>query len=149
MGDFDRLLDGLDGDARAARERLLERLRDDGVPFAELEQAVAEQRLVLLPIERELRGEPKYTRAEMAEACEVDAEALDAVRRAAGLPVVGDGAREFSEADVEAGRRLKHVLDAGLPLEGVVDANRVMGRALAQIAAAMRQMVGEAVLRDA
>jgi adenylate cyclase len=35
-----------------------------------------------------------------------------------------------------------------MSLEGVIDANRVMGRALSQIAAAMRQMVGEAVLRD-
>ena len=149
MTDFEPLLDGLEGDARAARERLLRRLHDDGVPGAELERAVRENRLVLLPIERALRGEPKYTRAEVAEACEVDAAALDAVRRAAGLPQVADDAREFSEADVEAGRRLKRVLDAGLPLEGVVDANRVMGRALAQIAAAMRQLVGEAVLRDA
>ena len=149
MGDFDRLLDGMDGDARAARERLLQRLHDQGVPFSELEQAVAEQRLVLLPIERELRGEPKYTRTEMAEQCGVDPKSLDAVRRAAGLPLTGDDAREYSEADVEAGRRLKDVLDAGVPLEGVVDANRVMGRSLAQIAAAMRQLVGEAVLRDA
>jgi adenylate cyclase len=85
----------------------------------------------------------------MARECEVDPEALDAVRRAAGLPLVAGDAREFSDADVEGGRRLKRVLDAGMPLEGVVDANRVMGRALAQIAAAMRQMVGEAVLRDA
>lgn len=147
--EFDHLLDGLEGEARAARERLLRRLRDDGVPMAELERAVEENRLVLLPVERALRGEPKYTQAELAEACEVEASALDAVRRAAGLPLVENDAPEFSEADVEAGRRLKRVLDAGMPLEGVVDANRVMGRALAQIAAAMRQMVGEAILRDA
>jgi adenylate cyclase len=149
MSEFDRLLEGLDGDGRAARERLLTSLHERGVPLVELEQAVAEQRLVLLPIELELRGEPKYTRQEMADECEVDAKALDAVRRAAGLPLVEDGTRAFSEADLEAGRRLKRVLDAGIPLEGVVDANRVMGRGLAQIAAAMRQLVGEAVLRDA
>jgi adenylate cyclase len=41
------------------------------------------------------------------------------------------------------------VLDAGLPVEGLVDANRVMGRALAQIATAMRQLVGETVLQGA
>jgi adenylate cyclase len=147
--DFDRLLDGLEGDARAARERLLRRLHDDGVPVEELERAASENRLVLLPVERALRGEPKYTAAEVAEECGVDPEALDAVRRAAGLPVADPDAREFSDADVEAGKRLRHVLDAGMPLEGVVDANRVMGRALAQVAAAMRQLVGEAVLREA
>ena len=148
MGEFDDLLEGLDGDARSSRERLLRRLSDDGVPRDELRRAVEEDRLVLLPIERALRGEPKYTRAEMAEECGVDPAAMDAVRRAAGLPLVPADAREFSEADVEAGRRLKDVLDAGMQLERVVDANRVMGRALAQIAAAMRQMVGEAVLRE-
>ncbi|HEX2086360.1 MAG TPA: adenylate cyclase regulatory domain-containing protein [Solirubrobacteraceae bacterium] len=147
--DFDPLLEGLEGGAREARERLLRRLRDDGVPYEELKRAVEEHRLVLLPIERELRGEPKYTRAEMAAECGVEPEALDAVRRAAGLPAVEKAAREFSDADVEAGRRLKRVLDAGMPLERVADANRVMGRALAQIASAMRQMVGEAVLREA
>jgi adenylate cyclase len=150
MTDFDHLLDGLEGDARAARERLLRRLHDDdGFSTEELERAAQENRLVLLPVERALRGEPKYTREEMARECEVDPKALDAVRRAAGLPLVTGDAREFSDADVEAGRRLKWVLEAGMPLEGVVDANRVMGRALAQIAAAMRQLVGEAVLREA
>ena len=149
MGDFDELLDGLEGEARDARERLLRRLRDDGFSDDELRRATDEGRLVLLPVERELRGEPKYTRAEMAAECGIDPNVLDAVRRAAGLPLVEQGGREFSDADVEAGRRLKRVLDAGMDLEAVVDANRVMGRALSQIAAATRQMVGEAVLRDA
>jgi adenylate cyclase len=147
--DFDRLLDGLDGEARAARERLLRRLSDDGVPRAELERAVAEDRLVLLPVERALRGRPRYTLAEMVERVDVDPEAIEAVRRAAGLPIGDRDAVEWSDADIEASKRLKTVLDAGLPLEGVVDANRVMGRALAQIAAAMRQLVGEAVLEGA
>jgi adenylate cyclase len=98
MGDFDELLDGLEGDARAARERLLRRLREDGFSADDLRRASEENRLMLLPIERELRGAPKYTRAEMAEECGVDPAALDAVRRAAGLPVVGGDAREFSDA---------------------------------------------------
>ena len=147
--DFSRLLDGLEGDARAARERLLRRLDDDGVPVEEMERAVDEDRLVLLPVERALRGEPRYTLQGMVERCGVDGETIEAVRRAAGLPTIAEGAAEFSEADVEASKRLKTVLDAGLPVEGVIDVNRVMGRALAQIAAAMRQLVGEAALEDA
>ena len=149
MGDFDRLLDGLDGEARAARERLLTRLHDDGVPVSELEQAVEEDRIVLLPVERALRGEPEYTLEEMSELCGVEAPTIEAVRRAAGLPAAAGGAREFSDADVEASKRLKMVLDAGLPVDGLVDANRVMGRALMQIATAMRQLVGETVLQGA
>jgi adenylate cyclase len=112
----DDLLEGLEGDARAARERLLARLREDGVSEEELRRAVAEDRLVLLPVERALRGEPKYTMDEMVELCEVDAKTIEAVRRAAGLPLVADGEAEYSEADVEASKRLKTVLDAGLPV---------------------------------
>src|SRR5687768_8546951 len=123
MGDFDWLLDGVEGDARASRERLLSRLRDEGIPFEELEQAVAEDRLVLLPVERRLRGEPEYTLDEMVERCGVDGDTIEAVRRAAGLPPAAEGAREFSEADVDASKRLKTVLDAGLPVEGLIDAN--------------------------
>ena len=149
MGDFDRLLDGLDGEARAARERLLRRLSDEGVPDEELARAVEEDRLVLLPVERALHGDARYTLAEMVERCGVDGETITAVRRAAGLPGVPEGAVEFSEEDLEASKRLKTVLDAGLPVEGVVDMNRVMGRALAQIAAATRQLVGEVVLEGA
>ena len=148
MGEFDDLLEGLEGEPRAARERLLRRLRDDGVAPDELRRAVEEERLVLLPVERELRGAPKYTRAEMASECGLDPEILDAMRRAIGLPAVPEDAREFSDADVEGARRLSQVLDAGLELEAILDANRVMGRALAQVAAAMRQMVADAVLRE-
>ena len=144
---FDRLLDGLDGDARDARERLLHRLHDDGVPLDALRRAAEEDRLVLLPVERELRGEPKYTPEEMREKSGVEADAVAAVRRAAGLPVPSAGERAYSDADVDAARRLKGILDAGIPLEGIVDANRLMGRALGQIAAAMRQLVGEAVIK--
>ncbi|HEV2812983.1 MAG TPA: adenylate cyclase regulatory domain-containing protein [Solirubrobacteraceae bacterium] len=148
MGDFDDLLDGLESDARESRERLLTRLRDDGVTDEELRRAVEEERLVLLPVERALRGDARYTGQEMAERAEVDVETLAKVRRAAGLPFVADGEPGYGEGDVEVSRRLKTALDAGLPIEGIVDVNRVMGRALAQTAAAMRTLVGDAVLSE-
>ena len=148
MGDFDDLLDGLEGDARAARERLLERLRADGVADDELRRAVEEERLVLLPVERELRGEARYTPEEIAEQAGIERDVLATVRRAGGLPVLPEGERGYSERDLDTARRLKTALDAGLPLEGLVDVNRVMGRALSQTAAAMRQLVGEAFLRE-
>src|SRR5688572_31908385 len=61
------LLDGLEGDARAARERLLQRLHADGVGIGDLRRAAEEDRLVLVPVERALRGEAKYTGEEVAE----------------------------------------------------------------------------------
>jgi adenylate cyclase len=148
LTDFDRLLDGLEGEARDARERLLTRLRDDGVSDDELARAVEEDRLVLLPLERALRGDARYTGQEMADRAEVDVDVLARVRRAAGLPFVAEGEPGYGDGDVEVSRRLKMALDAGLPLEGILDVNRVMGRALAQTAAAMRTLVGEAFLQE-
>ena len=61
------LLDGVEGEARGARLELLRSLADDGVGLDELRQAIAEDRLVLLPVERALGGELKYTEREIAE----------------------------------------------------------------------------------
>ena len=62
------LLEGLEGDVRKSRLRLLTELADDGVPLDELRTAVAEDRLALLPVERVLGGgEERLTAAEVAE----------------------------------------------------------------------------------
>ena len=58
------LLKGLRGQARLGRQELLEQLHDAGVPLEELRQAVAENRLALVPVELALGGEGKYTAAE-------------------------------------------------------------------------------------
>ncbi|MEA2136487.1 MAG: hypothetical protein QOC68_4396, partial [Solirubrobacteraceae bacterium] len=51
------LLEGLEGDdARKARRELLEHLHDEGCSVDELREAVKEDRLVLLPVERLLAG---------------------------------------------------------------------------------------------
>ena len=49
------LLEGLEGESRESRRRLLEELSADGVALDELRQAVAEDRLALLPVERAAR----------------------------------------------------------------------------------------------
>ena len=61
--DFDQagLLDGLEGEDRAARERLLERLAGEGYTLEELKAAIKEDRLALLLVERVLGG--RYTAA--------------------------------------------------------------------------------------
>jgi adenylate cyclase len=142
------LLEGLDADARGARRELLARLEDDGVPLSELRDAVEQDRLALLPVERVLEGEGKrYTAEEVAKESGIDVETLRRQRAALGLPVPGEDERGYTEGDVEAAKRLRLLLDAGLPDDGILEATRVIGLAMSQIAAANNALVGEAMLR--
>ena len=142
------LLEGLDGDAKEARRELLKRLADDGVPLDELREAVEQDRLALLPVERLLEGEgARYTAAEVAERSGIEPETLRRQRAALGLPIAGEDEAAYTDGDLEAAKRLRRLLDAGLPEEGVTEATRVIGLAMSQIAAANNALVGEAMLR--
>lgn len=142
------LLEGLDGRERDARRRLLEELAAEGVPLEELKRAVAEDRLSLLPVERVLAGEgPRYTAVEVAERAGVEVELLERQRRALGLSVPARDERVFDDQDVEAAERIRAFLDAGLPEHGMFDVTRVVGMGMAQIAAATRELLADALLR--
>lgn len=141
------LLDGLEGDARAARGRLIGELLAGGATEDEIRAAAAEERLPLLPVDRALASEPKYTVEELAEVSGAPVEALMATRRAFGLTPVQPGEKVYDDSDVEVATSLKAVLDAGIPLEGVVELNRVIGRSMAQVAAAARGMFADAVFK--
>ncbi len=78
------LLDGLDGERRAARERLLERLMSEGFSENELRAAASENRLPLLPVERVLGA--RYTASEIEERTGVPAGVMVRVRQLLGLP---------------------------------------------------------------
>src|SRR2546423_13454014 len=84
------LLDGLEGEERDARLRLLEKLSDSGVPDDELRKAVEEQRLMLLPVERALGVERTLTAEEAAKRADVPIEFVKRFRRALGLPLSDD-----------------------------------------------------------
>ena len=148
--DFERegLLKGTRGKAREARRELLEELVDDGVPLTELRQAVAEDRLALLPVERFLEGAgPRYTVEEVAGKAGVDSELLIRNRASLGLPPPDPDAPANTDEDVEMAKRLRALLDAGLPADGIIENSRVIGLATAQIAAAANALAGEALLR--
>jgi adenylate cyclase len=138
------LLAGLDGPARGARLRLLSELAADGVPLEELRRAVAENRLVLLPVERVLGGEGRYTAGEVAERAGLEQDFLRRQRRAQGLAVPGDEIASFTDRDLEAARRLAALRAGGLPEEGILEVARVVGMAMSQLAAATRGLVVEA-----
>src|SRR3954470_18376781 len=81
------LLDGLDGEARAARLELLDRLHSEGATVDELRAAVADGLLVFLLAERLVDGPPRHRSRDVARDAGVPLELLAAMRRAHGLPV--------------------------------------------------------------
>jgi adenylate cyclase len=138
------LLGDLTGRAREARLALLEELTEQGVSLEELRRAVEENRLVLLPVERVFEeGQEQYTAAEIADGAGLDHEFLIKLMQALGAPIPADEDRVFGEADLEAARRAKLFLDAGLPHEGVLETSRIIGISMANLAEANVDLVGE------
>lgn len=138
------LLDGLSGKAREARLGLLEDLAKDGVPLEELKRAVEEDRLVLLPVERVFEeGTERYTAQEIAACAGLEHDFLVRLMRALGAPIPAGEERVYGEADLEAAKRAKLFLDAGLPEDGVLDTSRIIGISMANLADANRDLVGE------
>src|SRR3954464_11520830 len=107
------LLEGLEGEDREARERLLEQLSEDGVSDDELKKAVEEQRLALLPVERALGAHKSLTAEDVAERAGVSVDFVKRHRRALGLPQTENGERAFSEEDVGALEDVKRFIEAG------------------------------------
>jgi adenylate cyclase len=138
--DFDYAAEGLfddvEGDeARAARRRLLDYLIDEEqIEPDEIRLAHAEQRLVLLPVERALGGTPEFTAREVAELAGVDLELFIELRRSLGLAQPDRDQASYSEFDVKTMRAVRANLELGMSLEGVREINRVLGGVLSQLA---------------
>ena len=142
------LLDRVDDERdRAARRELLDRLHDDGVPMDELRRAAAEDRLVLLPVERALgSGGPQYTLAEVAERAGVDRDLALRNLKASGVPTPAEDDAVFDDADIEGLKRVKALLDAGLEPDRTFELIRVTTASMARIADATRLTIGESLI---
>jgi adenylate cyclase len=135
------LLGDLEGDARAARLALLEQLSGEGLSLEELRDAVAAGRLTLLPAERAIAGDgARYTAREIAELSGIELELLQRFRAALGVPYGDPDERAATEADLEAAKRTRALLDAGLPLDGLLQTARTVGMNTARIAQANREL---------
>ena len=140
--DAEGLCEGLEDDAaRAARRRLLDELHEQGMDVEELRRVVAEDKLVLAPVARELSSEARYTAREIAEQAGVEPAFLAASRRALGLPVPGDDERVYGEKDLEAAQLGSAHRAAGFDDEDALEVARVLGQGMARYAEATRALV--------
>ncbi len=138
------LLDGLEGEDRAARERLLERLASEGVGIDELKEAVAEERLALLPVERVLGGDTSARQIEQETG--VPANLTLRIRRLSGLPEVGPDDPVFTAEELEAARSVKLFLDAGFSEDAIAQITRVLGEGMSRLATTITAIFGNTFL---
>ncbi len=141
------LLEGLDGPAREARRELLEQLADAGVELKDLRVATEQGRLSLLPVERLMGGEERYSFEEIVELSGLEAGFLERLWRALGLAVPEAAERRFTDADLEAAKRAAAFKAAGLSEESILEISRVMSRAMANVAATMGSITVQDILR--
>lgn len=143
------LLEGLEGEARDARRKLLSELADDGVSLDELRAAVEEDRLAMLPVERvySTPGE-RYTIEEVAERAGVPRELLERYQRALGIRVPEPGERTLTEDVLEMAKLARAFIDAGLPEDGLLEVTRVIGLSMSQVARAVSQLTAESMLQE-
>jgi adenylate cyclase len=134
------LLEGLEGEARGARLKLLGELAGDGVSVEELREAAAAGRLALLPVERVLTGEGRYTSREIAEQAGVDLDELQRANAALGIPNPDPDEKALGEADLEAARRLRTFREFGLPEEETLQVARTIGMGTSRIAQSNREL---------
>ena len=142
------LLEGVEGDERDARVDLLEQLHDDGVEVDELKKAVEEERLTLLPVERVIGSENKYTPQDIADEAGVDLEMTQQQWQALGLPHVEADDRRLGDRDLEAAKQLKAFIDAGLPVKGIMGVARVMGEGMSRTVDSVLHLAAEAFLEE-
>jgi adenylate cyclase len=140
------LLDGAED--REARLELLRTLEDEGFTLEELRDAATHDRLALLPVDRVLAGDGKlYTQEEVAEDTGLSVDFLNEAARALGVPARDPGERVITEGELELSRNAKVLLDAGLSEEAFLELTSAMSRSMANVAASMATVFGEALLQ--
>jgi adenylate cyclase len=136
----EELTEGLEGDARAARLALVDDLLARGCTPEELRSAHGQGRLTMLPLELVLPHEGNQTMAEIASRYDVRLDDLERTRRAIGLPADREAPIYGDELSRHA-ERLSAALDLGVPIDALVELNRVIGRSLAAVVASGRDAI--------
>lgn len=145
--ELEALLDGLEGDQRESRLKLLELLRSEGVELEALQNAVAADRLALLPSEIALGVRTElFTPAEIAVETDLDVEYVQRLIAALGFPKPDPDQRTFGIEDREAADRLRRFRDAGLDTDSLMAVTRQVGSSAARIAQAHSEIVANEIV---
>ena len=139
-------LAGLDGEQRAERRRLIERLLADGYSADELTRAAAEDRLALLPVARVLGA--VHTAREVQEQTGLPAAVMARLHRLQGMPEPDPDDRVFSAQDIEAARAMRLFLEAGISEEQVDETTMVLGEGMARLASTIVAHFLQTFLRE-
>lgn len=141
------LLDGLEGPAREARLRLLDRLFDAGIDLEQLKRAAADDRLVILPAEHALGTNLRHTTREVSEKVGVPLDYLLAFRRAQGLAIEDPDEAAYSDTDLEAIRVTASFYHGGWDRQSMLEIARVLGHAMAQVTDALGEAFGQTFIK--
>ncbi len=126
-------LTGLAPAQRAQRRALLQRLAAQGFSAEEIERAIADDRLVLLGIERVFGA--VHSAEDVARRTGVPAAILTRARRLLGLPEPAPEERVFTEEDIAAAQAIRLFTDAGIEQEAIDEVTAVLGEGMARLAA--------------
>lgn len=141
------LLEGLEGEARTARLRLLDQLYGEGIGLETLREEVEAQRLPLLPADIALgRETSEMTLREIAAQSSMEVEQLQRLITALGFPKPDPDQRTFGPEDLEAAHRFRRFLEAGIPQDRALAVTRRVGSAAAQMAQAHRELISDGLI---
>src|SRR3954470_18182821 len=128
------------------RERLIERLRDDGCADADIEAAEQAGRLAAFAVERALGGDERYTLTDLARESGQSTRFLRELMQAVGRPDPQRGQRAFTDDDLRAAQLISRFADAGLNRQDILEVGRLVSQNMAQLAEAVRRLAGNALL---
>jgi adenylate cyclase len=122
-----------------ARDELVRRLRAMGQSEAAIASAEREGRLTTFAIEVALGGDRKHSLSGVARESGLSREFLRKLLQANGRPAAAPRERAYTDEDVELARRIKLLIDAGIPRDGILETARVTGQAMSQTAESVRR----------
>ena len=103
----------------------------------------------MLPVERALVGEPKYTPIEVADLAGIGIDDLERQWRSIGIAIPARESVSLSREDLEAAHRQRALLDSGLDTDAIAELGRTIAVSMSQFAAASRQALASAFVEPA